>query len=53
MYTCSSDKNKKFYTVGTVLKYNRKIIKKEEAKSIPLTHKYTTIQLHGSVQALQ
>ena len=44
-------KNKKYHTVGTIPKSNGK--SHLEAISIPLTHKYTTAQFTGLVQALQ
>jgi len=36
-------KNKKYHTVGTILKSNRKIV--DKSISIPLTHKYMIVQL--------
>jgi len=45
-------KTKKCHIIGIASKYNRKIVE-TEAESIPLTHKYMTAHLPGSVQALQ
>jgi hypothetical protein len=43
--------NKEYNTVGTFLKSQRKYY--EEAKFIPLTHKYMTAHFPGLVQACQ
>ena len=39
----------KYHTVGTVLKWNIKIIK--DTKLIPITHKYMTVYFPGSNSA--
>ena len=43
-------KNKNYHTVGTIPKYNRKIV--EKADSVTLTHQYIPDHF-GMVQALQ
>jgi len=43
--------NKKYLSVLTVSKYNRKTV--ERTKSIPLAHKYMITHVSGLVQALQ
>jgi hypothetical protein len=35
------------YTVKTIVKYNRKIVEREEAKSILITDKYMTDHIPG------
>ena len=45
-------KNKKYHTMGTVRKSNRKIVE-TETKLTPITHIYMTIHFPGLAKALQ
>ena len=46
-------KNRKYHTVGTVPKSNRKIVERGKIKIDTPTHKYMTVHCPGLVQALQ